>query len=91
METKVKIDRQESAEVERLFMEFNGYCSILGYLSNYGAVDTDRFDKKWAEAVEIETKLEKLKANLDKKYHPDDGKDYHSFNFDFDNCEMIYT
>lgn len=91
METRVKILPEESKEVERLFLQFTGYCNILGYLANFGTVDTDKFDRKWAEAVDLEGNLTKLKAQLDTKYHPQDGNDYHTFVFDFDTHEMVYT
>ncbi len=90
-EVHVKIDAEESMEVERLFMRFNGYCAILAYMANAGSLDTDKFDRKWEEAVLIENELNKLKMQLDRKYHPQDGFDYQNYSFDFVEYEMVYT
>lgn len=90
MEKRVKITHDESTAVESLFMQFNAYCGILGYLSNYGTIDTEKFDKKWAEAIEIEIQLDKMKTELDKKYHPTEGN-FLQYSFSFDTDEMVYT
>lgn len=91
METKVKITTEESEQVENLFMYFTSYCNLLGYLSNYGSLDTDIFDKKWEEAIRLDQQLTSLKEQLDKKYHPQDGLEYESYKFNFTTAEMIYN
>lgn len=91
METRVKITNEESRNVEILFLKFRSYCNILGVISNYDSIDNDRFDRKWAEAVELEMELSKLKSALDKKYRPQDGVQYNEYKFDFENKEMVYT
>ena len=90
MEKRVKITREESEAVEILFNRFSGYCNILGYLAKYGSIDTSLFDKKWAEAVEINTELNKLKETLDRKYHPQDNIQYTQYEFDFFDYQMVY-
>lgn len=82
---------EESDSVQRLYIDFRGYCNILGYMAQFGSLDTSIFDKKWAEAVELNYALEKLKAEMDLKYHPQDGNNYISFEFDFANKEIVYT
>ena len=91
METRVKITQEESQAVQRLYIDFKGYCNILGYLAQFGSLDTDVFDKKWAEAVELNYQLEQLKAEMDLKYHPQDDVAYTTFEFDFINREIVYT
>ena len=90
MKTRVKIDYNDMAKVEKLFIKFNGYCNILGYLSKYGSMDTEIFDRKWEEAVEIGHALEQAKEEMDAKYHPDDGQPYVMYEFDFSSGDMIY-
>lgn len=89
MDKRIKIEQAECDKVESLFMQFNAYCSILGYLANYGSIDNEKFDKKWSEAVALEIELDKLKSKLDAKYHPTEGQ-YLQYNFDFDHSEMVY-
>lgn len=91
MTTQVSILREESDAIQRLYIDFRSYCTILGYMAQFGSLDTNMFDKKWAEAVEINYSLEQLKAEMDLKYHPQDGNNYNSFEFDFANKTMVYT
>lgn len=90
-EKRIDITEEENIQVEKLFMQFTGYCEILAYLSKAGSIETDKFDKKWAEAVELYHQLEKIKQALDEKYHPLDGNNYTSYRFDFDEAQMVYT
>lgn len=89
MEKRVKITREESEAVEILFNRFSGYCNILGYLTNYGSLNTELFDKKWEEAVKISNELEILKHEVDMKYHPDG--EWSSYEFNFKTEELVYT
>ena len=89
--TKVQITPEESHKVELLYNQFTGYCNILGYLAQYGSINTNLFDKKWEEAVEINRELEALKAELDMKYHPQDGVEYKNYSFDFIQYLMVYV
>ena len=90
MITQVPITTEESQAVEALFIKYTGYCNILGYLAKYGTLDTDIFDKKWEEAVQISYELETLKKELDMKYHPQDGIEYTVYEFDFKTKQMVY-
>ena len=90
MEIKVKITEEDNIAVQKLFMRYNAYCGILGYLANYGSIDTEKFDKKWEEAIELQIELENLKNEMDKKYRPQEGN-YQNYIFNFDNCEMVYS
>ena len=91
MEKKiVPITVEESEKVEKLYMEFTGYCEILGYLSKVGSIDTDKFDKKWTEAIEINYELEQLKSSLYEKYKPENYEQYTSYVFNFQNHEMVF-
>ena len=90
MKTRVKIKQEDSELVERLFIEFQGDCNILGYLSNYGSFDEEFYDRKWEEAVQINHQLEEAKAAMDREYHPDDGQPYVMYEFDFSSGDMIY-
>ena len=89
MEKRIKITPEESRSVEILFNRFTGYCNILGYMANYGSLDTNLFDKKWEEAVNINNELEALKRELDTKYRPLGA--WSSYEFDFNTEEMVYT
>ena len=90
MEFRVKISEEDNLAVQKLFMRYNAYCGILGYLSNYGSIETEKFDKKWEEAVELQIELETLKDKMDKKYHPKEGT-YQNYVFNFDNGEIVYS
>ena len=90
MEKRVHIDQEESERIEILYNRFVGYCEILGYLTKYGSIDTDLFDRKWEEAVLINKELSALKTALDLKYHPQDHIEYNNYIFDFINNEMVY-
>ena len=90
MEQRIKIEEAESKAVETLFYQFNSYCGILGYMAKYGSLDTNLFDKKWEEAVNINIELEKLKQQLDKKYHPNDTNQCTGYEFNFNTNELIY-
>ena len=90
-ELRVKITHEENAEVERLYLELNNYYSILGYMSKYGSLDTNIFDKKWEEAIELGIKLDKLKEQLNRKYYPvENSMEYKDYYFDFINEELVY-
>lgn len=88
MEIKIKINPEENEKIALLYGRFTSYCEILGYLSKYGSIDTDLFDRKWEEAVRINQELMQMKNELDKKYHPDGM--WTNYNFDFISSEMIY-
>lgn len=88
MNTRIHITQEESELVELLYARFTSYCNILGYLTQYGSLDTTLFDKKWEEAVNLDIELSKAKQEIDTKYHPD-GK-WDRFEFDFKNCDIIY-
>lgn len=91
MDTIVKISQEDNEAVEMLHSRFMGYCDILGYMAQYGSLDTNIFDKKWAEAVELNHKLDKIKREMDIKYHPQDDNEYKNFTFNFIKAEMIYS
>ena len=88
---KKYITAEENHKIRDLFLRFNSYCNILGYLAQYGSLDTNLFDKKWEEAVTLDKELTLLKQELDKKYHPQDNENYDHYEFDFANCQIIYT
>ena len=89
MEIRVKIRPEESDKVENLFTKFTGYCNILGFLAKDGSLESDIFDKKWEEAVILNDQLEKLKRELDQKYHPSNVT-VNSYYFNFKTYEMVY-
>lgn len=90
METRVKISSEDNIAVNKLYIQFTGYCNILGYLSNND--DANPFlDQKWAEAVQLNNELEKLKNEMYLKYQPNDGQIYTNYSFDFENEELVFT
>lgn len=89
METRIKITPEECQAVEKLFNRFTAYCNILGYLGKEGSIETDIFDKKWEEAVEINNQLEKLKEEICVKYEPKD-KPFVGYVFDFGHQELVF-
>lgn len=86
-----QITQDERDTLESIQSCFIGYCNVLGYCAKAGGIDTDLFDKKWAEAVSINQELERLKIKLGEKYYPDDGEIYPHWEFDFKDCKVIYT
>jgi len=91
-ERRIDITRDECTEIEALFNKYQSYCNVLGFLSNYGSLDEDNtfFDKKWAEAIELNMELEKLKSKIDTKYRPTD-EIYTQYYFDFNNSQLVYS
>ena len=90
MEIQVNMTIEDSQAVEKPFVRFNAYCNILGYLAQYGSLDTALFDKKWEEAVQINIELEKVKLEMKEKYYPHDGNTYSYYEFDFDKKQLVY-
>lgn len=90
MEVRVKMESNDSKALEDLYVNYVSHCNILGYLSQYGSVEDERFDKRWEDTVKISIELEKLKSKMDNKYRPRD-KEYKNYFVDFETEEMVYT
>ena len=90
MEVRVKMETNDCQQLEDLYIRYVSHCNILGYLSQYGSMDDERFDKRWLETVEISNQLERLKNKMDNKYRPHD-QDYKNYYVDFEAEEMVYT
>ena len=88
MEKRIDITPDESCRVEQLFDHFNAYVNILSYFGDKATEENSVFDRKWAEAVEIDIELTHLKRELEKKYKPEGHWD--SFEFDFIHHQIIF-
>lgn len=90
MTKEVQISHIECQNVYKLFTTYNAYLSILGYLAERKTLEENgMYDKKWDEAVALNTSLEEHKRKLEKKYKPDGEWDH--FEFDFDKDLIIFT
>ena len=88
--TKIFISKDDSDFIEALHTTFISYCNILNYLRIHNPDSEKLFEDKWAEAVYINSELEKLKDDLGKQYYPNDGHKYTSWEFDFIAHQIIY-
>lgn len=87
MEKIVPITYEESSNVENLFNTYNSYMAMLEYFANTKS-NTEMYEKKWDEAVQLHTKLDKAKRDIEKKYKP--LGEWKSFEFDFENSQVIF-
>lgn len=86
---KINISAEESENVERLFMTYNSYMSMLQYFASAGLQDSEVFDRKWKEASDLWIKLDKAKKDIENLYKPDG--DWDSYEFDFDNYQVVFV
>ena len=89
MTKKVNITPEESENVERLFTTYNAYMSMLEYLASSGIQDSPMYDKKWNEACELWIQLDKAKRKVEYEYKPEG--DWDSYEFDFDNYQVVFV
>ena len=89
MRKEIPITEQESNNVENLFMKYNSYMSMLQYFAEGEMKNTPIYDKKWEEASKIWIELDKAKRKVEKKYKP--TGDWDSYEFDFDNYQVVFT
>lgn len=85
MRKEVSITKEESESVERLFLTYNSYMSMLEYFSNS---DSPMYDKKWNEASEIWIKLDKKKREIEVKYKP--VGEWDRYEFDFNKQTVVF-
>lgn len=87
----VKIDPQESLEVEELFYRYNSYVSILAYLHNNGnCLDSDFLNKQMEETSILHMQLQKVKDKYSQKYLPNEITSSYTYTFDFRKEQLIY-
>ena len=89
MNKRIQITGEESREVEKLFMTYNSYMSMLLYFAESNMDNTPTYNKKWDEASELWIKLDNLKRAIEKKYKP--AGDWDSYEFDFDNNQVVFV
>lgn len=90
MRKEISITSEESANVERLFMSHSAYLSMLQFLSdNNVSSNTEIYDRKWNEAVDLWIKLDKAKTDIEKKYKP--AGDWDRYEFDFEKQQVIFV
>ena len=89
MNKRIQITGEESREVEKLFMTYNSYMSMLLYFAESNMDNTPTYNKKWDEASELWIKLDNLKRAIEKKYKP--TGDWDSYEFDFDNNQVVFV
>lgn len=89
MRKEISITPDENNHVETLFRKYNSYLSILEYFANLPAMrESDTYDKKWNEAVDIGMELEKAKRAIEFKYKP--AGNWEGYEFDFDKRQVIF-
>lgn len=89
MRKAISITPEESENVERLFLKYNSYMSMLEYFAESTAMkESEIYDKKWNETTEIWIELDKAKRAIEKKYKPQGN--WAGYEFDFDNNKVIF-
>lgn len=89
MKKAINISLEESDNVETLFMKYNSYMGMLQYFAESGMESTAVYDKKWNEASTLWIELDKAKRDVEKKYKP--AGEWDSYEFDFDNHQVVFT
>lgn len=90
MEKKVRIPEQVSTYVEKLFFEYNASVNILRYLMSQDDVKDEYIQRYSKNVQEKYIELETAKREVTKEYAPAEFSRY-NYNFDFDDCTIIYT
>lgn len=89
MRKEISITPDENNHVEILFRKYNSYLSMLEYFADLPALrESDTYDKKWNEAVEIGMELEKAKRAIELKYKP--AGNWEGYEFNFEKCQVIF-
>lgn len=89
MEKRIDIAFEENQNVQNLFNEYNAYLSILKFFGDKAFEENSVFDRKWAEAVQLNIELEKAKHEIERKYKPEGN--WMNFYFDFDKQQVVFT
>lgn len=79
---KIKVSKEESESVERLFYETNTLKGLIEYfiLSKY---DNELINEQIKNYVEKTVELERLKDKLSRKYAPEELETYLDYVFNF--------
>lgn len=88
MKKAISITPEENENVERLFLKYNSYMSMLLYFAESGLENISTYDRKWQECADIWIKLDKAKHAIELKYKPEGEWD--SYEFDFNNCQVVF-
>ncbi len=85
MVTKVKMDEKDSHVMQVLQASYTSLVDFVSYLLQEPINPSNQsfLDKKQDEAIKVKTELEMFKSQLDKKYYPQDGHNYKTFDFNF--------
>lgn len=89
MKQRIDITPEENDEIERLFLTYNSYMSMLQYLASTDMGSTPVYDKKWKEASDIWIELDKKKRAAEFKYKP--AGEWDSYEFDFENQQVVFV
>lgn len=89
MKRIIKITPEESSKIESLFLSYNSYLSMLEYFSNSSSYNKEIYDGKWSEAVKLWIDLDKAKREIEQRYKP--AGEWDSYEFDFDNEQVVFT
>lgn len=89
MEKRIKITPDENELVQGLYSNYISYMSILQYFMNNPVTNQELFDRKWDEAVKINTTLENAKRTIEKKYKP--AGDWDRYEFNFEDQQVVFV
>lgn len=89
MKRIIQITREESDEVQALFLMYTSYLNILKFFAKSNLTSTEIYNIKWNDAVAIGAELEYVKQQIEKKYKPEG--EWKEFTFDFDKEQVIFT
>lgn len=89
MRQAIDITIEESENIERLFLKYNSYISMLEYLTNANVSNTEIYEKKWNETAELWIQLDRAKAAAEIKYKPEGSWD--RYEFDFNNHQVVFV
>ena len=88
MEKRIKITPEENEKVQVLYSNYISHMSILQYFMNNPVTNQELFDRKWDEAVKINTTLENAKRAIEKKYKP--AGDWNRYEFNFEDQQVVF-
>ena len=81
--TIVPMSKEDSELVEMYFYRYNAYAELLNYLMKNTIIKENQevFNQKWDEATILYGQLERVKQEIEQKYHPEGQWSNYTFNF----------
>ena len=90
-EIRVKLDHLDSESVERSWYEYNASKDIIGYLMSQETVNEEYLQQYINVTERRFVELEMKKTAIDNKYRPLEFTGNGTYEFDFENEELVYV